>query len=186
MENFCNKCGAALEQDAKFCVNCGNRIAVDAEQPVQSVQPEFQASYVNQSMSQQQIYQTALSMTEKEFYKTYMSKNSKSYVVFSIVSCVLTCLLSVVGATSGNLLSIIDIIVYALAGILIWTTKRWPFALVMVIYSGIGTVIGMAMTGQANGIVALVMGIGTTRCLHKFAKVYDAYKKTGNLPEKQI
>lgn len=41
MANFCNKCGAPLQDGAKFCIRCGNVIGGNAyAQPVQN--PAYQ------------------------------------------------------------------------------------------------------------------------------------------------
>ena len=56
--NFCAKCGAKLEENAKFCIKCGNMVYINP-QPVEQytyVQPpvtNYQPEYVQPPIIQQ-------------------------------------------------------------------------------------------------------------------------------------
>ena len=39
---FCSKCGKNIADNTRFCVNCGNRLYNDQEQPIQNTTNTYQ------------------------------------------------------------------------------------------------------------------------------------------------
>ena len=72
--NYCNSCGAALENGMQFCKNCG---APAAAQPVVNQQPMNQQPMNQQPMNQQPLYQAAPPQYQQP-YAGYVS-TSQSY-----------------------------------------------------------------------------------------------------------
>lgn len=197
---FCPNCGAALEQGARFCGSCGATIA--QEQPQQTYQqPTYQQPTYEQPAYQQPIYEQPVfqqpyqpqfnfpsvpaNMTWKEFYNHYVAK--KGFVIWMAVICFFTAAISlVILGMTGNPLSVMDILVYVISGILLLATKHWLAALVPTIYGGIFSILNMAQGGAATGIVAIVVGIAATSTLFKANKAYQKYKLDGTVPNQNF
>lgn len=125
-------------------------------------------------------------MDEKTFYKQFASKKTNGWVVAIIVACFLTAAVSIPSLAFGNLLSILDVVFYLVFGILLLVKKKWYFSLPVTIYSGIGTMLMLVMSGTATGIFALIAGIISTIKLQKINAAFKQYKACGVLPQNEI
>lgn len=103
-----------------------------------------------------------------------------------VVVCFFTATTSIPSLVFGNLLNILDIVFYLIFGILLLLRKKWYFSLPVTIYSGIGTIITLAMAGAAAGVLALIAGIISTIKLKKINAAYKQYKERGVLPQNVI
>lgn len=178
------------------------------QQPVQQApqQPVYQAPVqqpVYQAPVQQPVYQAPVQpapqqfvppmgvpfgapvstdISEEEFFERFADKNVKSNYKASMIIAFITAALSLVLAVMGNVIGVIDIIVYAVVGGLMVKKKNWIFPLICAIWGGIGTVVGMATTGTPSGIVALVIAISATIGAKKVHDAYVEFKSTGVAP----
>lgn len=125
-------------------------------------------------------------LDEKSFYKQFASKKTNGWVVAIIAACFLTAAVSIPSLAFGNLLSILDVVFYLVFGILLLVKKKWYFSLPVTIYSGIGTMLMLVMSGTATGIFALIAGIISTIKLRKINAAYKQYKGCGVLPQNEI
>ncbi len=125
-------------------------------------------------------------LSEKDFYEKFVSKKIKGWTtaigVLSLVSGGINLPLLFL----GNLLSIIDIAFYVSMGILILTTKKWGLPLAVTIYSGVFSVITVAISGIPSGIAVLIVGIFATIYLKKANDAYKLYCESGVLPQKPV
>lgn len=199
---YCTVCGAENQQDARFCVSCGNPLFVESgnninngtvvlnqgnETPVQSqayitnnVQPStYQAEY-NAYVQSQNMYSESL--TKEEFFNRFLSSNTKSWIKAVWIICFITAGLNVVLLCMGNIISLVDIVFYIVMGILFKKKNDWRLSLIITCYSGLWSLVGLATTGTPSGIVALVGGVMSTKGLKKADKAYEEYKTTGILP----
>ena len=122
-------------------------------------------------------------LDEKAFYKKFASKNTNGWVIALVVVCFLTAAASIPSLVFGNVLSILDIAFYLVFGIFLLLQKKWYFSLPVTIYSGIGTIITLAMAGAATGVLALIAGIISTITLKQINAAYTQYKERGVLPQ---
>ena len=177
---YCKKCGNELESTAKFCSRCGTRI--EEEQTVLLTEDKTAAtvSYVpnmNTSFN---------NMSLKEFYMRFASKQSKGWVTAMVVVCFLSAAVSCVPLFLGNILSLLDIAVYAAMGALLLVTRKSVFALVPTIYSGLASVLTLAGGGAMTGVFALIAGTMSTLALKKIEKAYQSSQNDGVLPNGEI
>lgn len=186
----CEYCGSELGLNAKFCTGCGAPVPQQPvySQPQQPVYQQPQAPVYQQPVYAQPYVPAApRDLSWKEFYKQYLSKGSKSYVTWMVVICFFTAVLSIgIGVILESPLSVMDVGVYLLMGILLLSTKHWLFALLPTIYSCTFMIVGMANGDTPSGIVAAVVGVKCILILTKAGKAYKKYKAEGIVPANPI
>ena len=183
---ICKNCGNTIENNLRFCTHCGamldqNQIQEDAQSNAQNDAGNAYQQPDSQANSQ---YRPGLSY--EDFYKEVVSKNSGGFPKWMAIICFITAAVSLIFLFMGNVLAILDIAVYMLAGFMLNKTKTKLWALIPTVYGGIFTVIALANGGSISGIVALVVGVQSVVVLNKVEKAYAEYQKTGYLPEKKI
>ncbi len=213
---YCSICGATIDNSAKFCTVCGTPIADSKTPNTEFTETEvlsenyeetgrldgngFTPIHKNvvgdvsgvEKQSFAHNFQTSNTeptfpvLDEKAFYKQFASKNTNGWVIAIVVLCFFTAAISIPTLLFGNVFSILDIAFYLLFGILLLVQKKWYFSLPITIYSGIGTIITLAMAGAATGILALIAGIISTVKLKKINAAYKQYKEHGTLPQNVI
>ena len=143
-------------------------------------------AYNNMQSNEYTNYPAMAAMDYNAFYENFASKNLKSWTKSFYIICFITVAVSLVPIFMDSLLSIIDVVFYGVMGFLILKKKYWVFTLIVTLFSGIFTVIGIVTTGTFTGIVALVAGIFATKGLKKLQNAFDTYKRTGCVPESEI
>ena len=121
-------------------------------------------------------------ITEEEFFERYADKDVKSNYKASMIIAFITAALSLVLVVFGNVIGVLDIIIYAVVGGLMVKKRNWIFPLICAIWGGVGTVVGMATTGTPSGIVALIIAISATIGAKKVHEAYVEFKNTGVPP----
>lgn len=196
---FCFKCGQQLPNGSAFCTACGAAQPTPAPAPRPVYQAPAQPPYQAPAAPQYQPpVQTAYApapvpqnLSWKDFYSRFVSKKVKSTVVWMVVICFVTAVISI-GLTAvleGDLdpiYCIMDVAVYGLSGVLLLATKHWATVLLPTIYGAVWTVVSMANDGTPTGIVAIVVGVTCISVLQKAQKAYQAYKTTGVIPAEPI
>lgn len=213
---YCSTCGASVDNSADFCTTCGAPMVSSKVPDAEIPETEFLSDNYEETgrllengftpihenavggvpISEQQPFvqnpqQSYASpsfpvLDEKVFYKQFASKNTNGWVIAIVVVCFFTAAISIPSLVFGNLLSILDIVFYLIFGILLLLRKKWYFSLPVTIYSGIGTIITLAMAGAATGVLALIAGIISTIKLKKINAAYKQYKERGVLPQNVI
>lgn len=122
----------------------------------------------------------------RQFYYRYASKKTKGLSITLIVICFITAAASIISILFGNILSIVDFIYYFVFAFLMLAKKTYVFPLAVTIYSGIFSLFGLLTTGIVSGVVAMVIGIMCVVALWKVKCAYEAYKKTGILPNTHL
>ena len=175
---FCIKCGNVLDDDAKFCANCGTLVgsAADGESAVPIVEPEPQAE-PNMGFE---------NLSLKEFYDRYASKNTRSWVTAMVVIAFLTAALSLILVVCGAYSYLIGVIFFMVMGALLLTKRHWGIALAITIYGGIGSLLSLAMDGTVGGVFALIAGVMSTIALKKLHKAYKEYQTNKTIPRNLI
>ena len=195
---FCLNCGGSLEPGAKFCAHCGSTVTQEQPQQPAYQQPQqtYQQPTYEQPVYQQPVFQppyqpaapfsnVPANMTWKQFYNQFVAK--KGFVTWMVVICFFTTALSIaLLGLNGNPLSVMDILVYLVSGILLLTTKHWVSALIPTVYGGIFTVLSLVQGGTPVGFVAIVVGISATSTLFKANKAYQRYKLDGTVPNQNF
>ncbi len=125
-------------------------------------------------------------ISEEEFFERFADKNVKSNYKASMIIAFITAAISIVPVALGNVVGILDIIIYVVVGVLMIKKKNWIFPLICAVWGGIGTVIGMATTGTPSGIVALIIAISATIGAKKVHDAYQSFKNTGVAPVELI
>lgn len=172
----CKNCGNYVEENAKFCPDCG---AV-----IESATAEAAAPVVPEAHTEPQAPVTpSPSLTREEFFKAYADKKLKSNYTATMVICFITAGVSVPLIALGYLSAIFDLIFFLIIGIIMTKKKAMVFPLLVSIVGGIGTVISLASGGTPSGIVALVIAISTVVGMKKFNKQYTDYKAGNFNPE---
>ena len=135
---------------------------------------------------QQNFSNNSQVIDEKTFYNQFAAKGTKGWVNALIVICYVTGISSIGLIAMGNMLSIADMLVYLVFGILLTVQKRWYFPLVVTIYGGVFSLITIASSGSPVGIFAVVAGILSITKLKKINDAYKQYQVSGVLPQNQI
>ena len=191
---FCPYCGAQIDGNAPFCGKCGRQLMQQPayQQPVQ--QPSYQQPVYQQPIYQQPVYQQfayqqpayGQNITWKEFYDLYAAKGTKSSLRWLVAICFLSAGLSLVYVLLGNMLSILDVVLYSVMGLLLLTQKRTIFALIPTVCAVVGTVINLLISGRVSGIFAIIAGFGCVKKLRNLDAAYKEYQATGICPTNQI
>ncbi len=121
-------------------------------------------------------------ISEEEFFERYADKDIKSNYKASMIIAFITAALSLVLVVLGNVIGVLDILIYAVVGGLMVKKRNWIFPLICAIWGGVGTVVGMATTGTPSGIVALIIAISATIGAKKVHDAYVEFKNTGVPP----
>ena len=204
---FCPYCGAQMDGYASFCSKCGKAVSQQPaqqqpsyQQPAYQQKPSYQQPAYQQPAYQQPAYQQPVyqqpayqhpaygqNLSWKEFYDRFASKNTKSGVTWMVVICFFTAAVSVLLLfLLGQMLSILDIVVYTFLGILLVTQKRMVYALIPTIYGAIWSVVTLVSSGTLSGAVAIAAGILCMKNLSKLEKAYTEYQATGICPTMPI
>lgn len=124
--------------------------------------------------------------TLKEFYDSYASKKTKNWTVWLIVMSFLSVIVQIVSLLNGNILSILDIIVYLVFAVGLIVSKKWIFALIAAIYCGFFMILNLLLVGTLSGYIYLIVAIIVTNRLYKVNAIYNEYLRTGILPEAEV
>lgn len=188
-----------LDDTAKFCVACGtaqnqpmtNR--ADGALPNEPVEEETgrldprDAYYGRPQEIPAQppffIPPVGQRLSHKQFYDLYVPKKVKNWGIALGIIALISGAVSITNLALGNFIALIDITFYVTMGILLLTTKKWGLALAVTIYSGFFSLIAMAMSGVASGVVALIVGIFATVNLQKVSRAYKQYLATGQITQ---
>lgn len=131
-------------------------------------------------------YGSQENLSYEEFYEQFASKNTKSNIKATGIIAIITVVLSFAALGMGNLLSILDIVVYAVLAFFILKKKHWYFTLALACYSSLFTIVGLVLSGMPSGIVASIIAIVATVKGKKLADAYKNYQETNQIPNEQI
>ena len=171
---YCAKCGSPLGGDAQFCPRCGAKT------------PQLSNFFSQFQSSEEDLIPPFPLNTRKEFYKFYASRKTTGWTTTFIVICFLSAALSLIYLCLGSYLSVLDIAIYLIMGILLLCTRHWVCALIPTVYSGIVSLINFAVGGSFSGIFALVAGIICTSSLVKINRAFQEYQYYGTGPKYDI
>ena len=121
-----------------------------------------------------------------EFYELVASSKTKGQIKALGIIAIITAALSLVLTFTLNPLGVIDVIFYTVMAVLLFKKRSWIIPLIMVIYSGIFTIIELAVSGTPSGIVVLIVGIMAIINMKKLDTAYKNYQSTGIMPTEQI
>lgn len=122
----------------------------------------------------------------KDFFKRFASKKARNYMNTLGAITILTALISIYYTVMLSYICVLDVIVYAILSVLIFTQKHWVVTLITACYGGVATLIAISTTGKPSGIFALVISILATVASKKVSDAYKNYKATGTLPNSEI
>lgn len=179
---FCYICGGSAEQadTVKMPIDVGdieattvlNADSFDEGTTVLNGDNPYQDMYAQPPVQQQPPVQTYPNLmqngypntqfTFEQFFDRFASNKTKGYVKWLGIIAIVTAVLSLVGIFTGNYVVIIDLIFYGVFSFLLLKKKNWVFPLIVTCYSGIFTIINIALGGAPSGIVALILGILST------------------------
>ena len=168
---YCSKCGRQLDGDAQFCPDCGAK----------ALQPFSQSQ-----TSEEDLVPPFPLETRQEFYKFYASRKTTGWTITFIVICFLSAAVSLIYLCLGSYLSVLDISIYLITGILLLCTKYWVYALIPTIYSGFASLLSLIYGGSFSGIFAIIAGIICTSSLVKVNRAYQDYLYYGTGPKYDI
>lgn len=186
----CDFCNAEIKQNDNFCPECGKRIVFNGGAAIDNGNNVDNNYYDPTPQYQQTSYyadNTSYKMTEKCFFSEYSKKSVKGINITVAVLCFLSACIAVPQiVTFGNLLGIIDIVVFVLFGVLVLIKKKWYFSLIISIYCGLACALALTLNGVPTGIILLMLAIGNTVSLYRINKAYITYVQTGQMPQMQI
>ncbi len=180
---FCKNCGRQIGSDAKFCGFCGTEVdfseteLLDEEEDTAILMPSDETFAERTSVKDYSYI---------AFYEKFASKKTRSWTTTMVVICFLSSATSIVPLALGQIISIVDVLFYGLMGFALLKTKKWVFTLIPTLYSGFFTVVALASSGAATGVVALVSGIMSTLALRKINAAFKNYEVTRVCPERDI
>ena len=182
----CTNCGAPLNPGANFCTSCGATVQQPTYQQPTYQQPTYQQPTYQQPYQENFVQPPVTgAFTWKEFYNRFVTK--KGYITGMSIICFITAALSLVLlALTGNVLAVMDIVVYLSMGIALLATKNWICALIPTVYGGIFSVINVVSGGTPSSVVAIIVGVLATQTLLKANKAYQQYKLNGTFPNEPI
>lgn len=148
--------------------------------------------YANQMYGQQ--FSTER-MTRKKFIKRFSSSKTNGWTITLAVICFISSFFSIIqmmlnfealGMFLSVALSMVDIVFYTTMGILLLVTKRWGFAVAILSYSTVFSIITFILGGGPGGILVVGAGLYTAMKLYYLGKAYKTYTMTGVLPSDLI
>ena len=209
---YCNSCGVELEDSAAFCSTCGAMQPSNAGQNGhtdsniddgtilldESVQEEksfssneqrgAQQNFVVQQQFgvQQGVYSNAQYQTYEEFYNAFASPKTRNLSKALGIISIITAVLSLIFAITISPIAFVDVAFYTALSVLLFIKHNWIVSLILIIYSGVGSLISIVLGSVPGGIVALVIGILLVINLKKLEEAYKVYQSTGNTPAELI
>lgn len=162
--------------------------------PVQTQQNYYNPRQSEQNINSQNTYQQTIpnampgaKLSYEEFYDRFASKKTKNNAKTVGIICIITAVvgLGILGMRT-NALYAIDIIFYSVFAGLILKKKKWVLTLLVCIYGGVFTIIGLVISGTPSGIFAFVMSIIATISLKKVDDAYKQYLVKNQLPQNKI
>lgn len=168
-------------------------------QPVQyqsqsAVPSSYSSGNTYENVKTQSSFQADDTMSFEDFYNLFASKKTKGMVKTVCIVGIITAVVctgflgkSIYWGDIGTIiLSVIDITVYLLLGIMTLKKKNWTYPLVMTVYGGVFSIISIVLNGRLTGIFAIVAGIIATISLKKLNNAYKNYLSTKQVPINKI
>lgn len=202
MGKRCTECGNLLNDTAKFCVACGAAQNQPMTNQADGAIPNEPAEEETGRLDPRDAYYgrpqeipaqptffippVGQRLSYKQFYDLYAPKNVKNLGIALGIIALISGAVSIANLVFSNFIALIDIVFYVTMGILLLTTKKWGLALAVTIYSGFFSLIAMAISGVASGIVALMVGIFATINLQKISRAYKQYLATGQITREMM
>lgn len=176
----CVKCGYADTSEANFCPICGNEVSNGRDEPEKGLVYEelIENNRSNSLMNSKFDYD--------KFFDKFASKKLKSNVKWLIICSFLSAAVSLPTTIMGNYLGFIDIVFFVVMAVLMMKKKNWICSLIITAYCIVFSVIALATSGVATGIIPIIFGIYSTKDLKKLKESFDSYVNTGILPETEI
>ena len=163
MSRQCPDCGATLNGALKYCPACG--ISIEAAERSGAFDPP--------------VY------TKRTFYDRYASVMTKGSVVALAVMCFLSAGLNLLMSLLLYV-SLIDCAFLATMGILLLIKKSWKYALALVVYNAVGTIVSLLFSGSIGGIGVWIIGLICAIRLRKLQLAYEKYEQNGECPIDRI
>ena len=161
---YCPRCGAAVEEGSKFCVTCGEPLTVStvpAEAIVDAPAPVY----------------TPKAATKKEFLKLPENKKMKSEINASAIICYICAGITLlVTLTSGNMFSLLDVVILLVLGLLIQLKQSRACAIILLVYSIINVVYTIISTQSFGGYLIVIAGIFAVIYTFKCEKEWKEYQ----------
>lgn len=177
----CTKCGYADTSEVNFCPVCGNKVNSQHRE----IEKGFAEKNVNLEDNNINNFMN-LKMNYDQFFDKFASKKLKSNVKWLIICSFLSAAVSLPTTIMGNYLGFIDIVFFVVMAVLMMKKKNWIYSLIITAYCIVFSVIALATSGVATGIIPIIFGIYSTKDLKKLKESFDSYVNTGILPETEI
>lgn len=183
----CCQCDFIVEENINFCPYCGSNKFENVDKNItMKLKPEDSPWYKSENSSVKEVPKNSKILNVQEFYEQYVSKGSKSWIVWFLVINFASAALSLPSLLTGIVVSVVDIVVYLLIGIVVLRKKSWIAALIGAIYSGLGSLLSMIVSQQVVGIPYMIVAIMAMRKLRKLQTGYREYTISGKVPDMEI
>lgn len=184
----CQKCGAELPNDVRFCTSCGSAV----EQPMNGTQPQFnqgQPAFNGQPQFNQgqpnlggQPYGTP-NMTKAEFEKHANMKPVMGNIKGSAIIMYICAAINLITCIDDILFGLFIAFAFVALGLGIQIAKSRVCAIIVLVYSIINTLAYLILYQQKAGWLIILAGVYATMATFQYHKAWKAYQETGVLPE---
>lgn len=180
----CPACGAACNDNEKFCGNCGySFLEADAvstqDQPSAPEEGVFSQPAAPVYPGYGQPAAPAKAATKKEFMKLPENKRIRSELTAAaIITFVCAAINVILGAVSGNWTILIDVAIMVGLGLGLMLAHSRACAVVLLIYGVLNVVLGMIQTGTPSGYLILIAGVLAVIYAFKAEKLWKQYQQS--------
>ena len=171
----CQFCGTDYADNLMSCPNCGTPANQSGSNPLSN----------SRAFQEQTSYNAGSghTYTEKEFYKLpeleLCRSNIKGSAIFLYFCCALNLLLIFL---TGNLGSILDVLLLLVLGILIQFKKSRVSSIILLVYAISNMIYYAVQTGKTGGKLILIVAVWAVIYTFKYQSAWKKYKKSGILP----
>lgn len=177
----CPSCGAACNDNEKFCGSCGysflenGSVSSQPYAPAENAYPQ-PAAPVYPDYAQPAA--PAKVATKKEFLKLPENKKTRSELNgAAIVTFVCAGITLIAGLVSGNYGILLDVAIMVGLGLGIMLSASRVCAVLLLAYGVLNVVIGLITTGTPSGYLILIAGILAVIYAFKAEKLWKQYQQ---------